>query len=121
VIDDFVELTENFNWAGLSRHQSVKLSQLNRLYQRAIELSPLANDPLSQMIALEFSVSGQVDSGHPPVANQSLADRPLVDLEPVLFCKDSFRMAFPPTIFELYRNLFRLRHTLRRAFILLKR
>lgn len=116
-----MDLTENFNWAGLSQQQSTRLNQLNRLYQRAIELSPLANDPLSQMIGLEFSVAGQVDISHPPVANQSAEDRPFTDLEPVLFCKDSFRLAFPPTVFELYRNLFRLRHTLRRTFNLLKK
>jgi len=121
VFDQFVELTENFDWTTISSHKNGKLNQLNRFYQRAIEMSPLANDPLSSMISLVFSVAGQVDSSHPPTINQAFPDRPLTDLEPELRCKDSFRMAFPPTVFEPYRNLFRLRHTLRRALYLLKK
>jgi hypothetical protein len=121
IIDDFVELTENFNWSDLSTNKNARLNQLNRLYQRAIEQSPLANDSLAKMVLLEFSIPGQVDVSHPPTTNYSALDRPLTDLELVIRCKDSFGMAFPPTVFELYRNLFRLKHTLRRTFLLLKR
>jgi hypothetical protein len=116
-----VELTEDYDWQRVSRQQNVKLTQLNRFYQQAIDMSPLAKDPLSKMIALEFSIYGQVDCGHPPIANLDVQDRPFNDLEPVLFCKDSFRLAFPPNVFGLYQNLFRLRHALRRTYILLKR
>jgi len=121
VFDQFVELTENFNWNKISTHKNGKLHQLNRFYKLALEMSQLSNDPLSSMISLVFSINGQVDSSHPPTVNQAFYDRPLTDLEPEIHCKDSFRLAFPPTIFEPYRNLFRLRHTLRRALYLLKK
>ncbi|KAI6190251.1 hypothetical protein M3Y97_00096900 [Aphelenchoides bicaudatus] len=121
IIDDFVDLTENFDWSAVSAQKNTRLTQINMLYQRAIKQSPLADDPLANMILLEFSVIGQVDVSHPPMASLSTSDRPLADLELTVRCKDSFGMAFPPTVFELYRNLFRLRHTLRRTFMLLKR
>jgi hypothetical protein len=106
-----VYLTETFDWSPFEGRKNAKLNQLNLIYQQTIELSPLADDPLSKMISLAFTVAG----------NDAKPEDTFTDLEPILHCKDSLKLAFTSAIIEPYRNLFRLRHFLRRKLLILKK
>ncbi|KAI6199412.1 hypothetical protein M3Y96_00624300 [Aphelenchoides besseyi] len=121
VLENFVRTTEQFDWSSLPERENAKIQKLNEFFRKAVMTSSLANDQLDGLICVEFPSLSSSNSGLPITANCSDNERPLTDLVLTVKCDDLFVLAFPLNVFKMYRDLFRLRHTLKRIQFLLQR
>ncbi|KAI6225530.1 Gamma-tubulin complex component protein family-containing protein [Aphelenchoides fujianensis] len=120
VLDDFVRTSEEFDWSTLPERDNAKIHQLNDLFRKAVARSPAGRDLPDGFACVEFPSLWNADAGVPVAANCADWERPLTDLVLTVKYDDLFALVFPFNIFKIYRDLFRLRHSLKRAHYLLK-
>ncbi|KAI6213219.1 hypothetical protein M3Y94_00124600 [Aphelenchoides besseyi] len=121
ILDNFVRTTEEFDWSSLPERENAKIQKLNEFFRKAVMTSSLANNQLDGLICVEFPSLSSSNSGLPITANCPDNERPLTDLVLTVKCDDLFVLAFPLNVFKIYRDLFRLRHTLKRIQFLLQK